>query len=358
MHAILARFTHAVRAEGGDRNRDIWLALTILHKRALSSAYALEQSVLRRLAMLAPHPEQEQQIGLPLDEGGELDSSDEAPAWMVPVLHDAARERRLLLAIAGAATVAARRETKLWAIARLLARLLKSGERGIVFTEYRDTLLHLESTSAVCLCGCFTAVSHAVERRLALEQFASGRHPILLATDAAGEGLNLHHHCRVVINLELPWNPTRLEQRAGRVDRIGQRRTVHAFHLIASDTAEMRILERLKWRIARARHAIDAADPLGSSTGDEEDAVSRLVIAGDTVASVPSAPGLEAFFHPGRSRANHAGSRMKRSWSMRGWCGVAHFSPERPRPSRRTCSRTGRRHSRGGDSFARRSGRT
>ena len=127
------------------------------------------------------------------------------------------------------------------------------------------------------------------ERRLALEQFASGRHPILLATDAAGEGLNLHHHCRVVINLELPWNPTRLEQRAGRVDRIGQRRTVHAFHLIASDTAEMRVLERLKWRIARAQHAIDAADPLGSSPGDEEDLVSRLVIAGETVASVSSA---------------------------------------------------------------------
>ena len=289
MHAILARFTHAVRAEGGERNRDVWLALTILHKRALSSAYALEQSVLRRLAMLAPCPEKEQQLGLPLDEGGELDSSDEAPAWMVPVLHDAARERRLLLAIASAAAVAARRETKVWAIARLLARLLRRGERGIVFTEYRDTLLHLRN-SLPFACAVLHGGLTRDERRLALEQFAGGRHPILLATDAAGEGLNLHHHCRVVINLELPWNPTRLEQRAGRVDRIGQRRTVHAFHLIASDTAEMRILERLTRRIARARHAIDAADPLGSSPGDEEDVVSRLVIAGDTAASVPSAP--------------------------------------------------------------------
>ena len=284
MHAILGRFTHAVRAEGGDRNREIWLALTILHKRALSSAYALEQSVLRRLSMPAPQPEHERQLGLPLGEGGELDPSDEAPAWMVPVLQDATHERRLLLAIAGAAKLAARRETKLCAIARLLARLLKRGERGIVFTEYRDTLLHLES-SLPFACALLHGGLTRVERRLALEQFASGRHPILLATDAAGEGLNLHHDCRVVINLELPWNPTRLEQRAGRVDRIGQRRTVHAFHLIASETAEMRILERLKGRIARARHAIDAADPLGSSTVDEEHAVSRLVIAGDTVAS-------------------------------------------------------------------------
>ncbi len=289
MHAILERFTHAVRAEGGDRDRDIWLTLTILHKRALSSAHALEQSVLRRLSMLAPHPEQEQQLGLPLDEGGELDPSDEAPAWMGPVLRDAARERRFLLALASAAKAAARRETKLCAMARLLARLLRRGERSIVFTEYRDTLLHLRS-SLPCACAVLHGGLTRVERRLALEQFASGRHPILLATDAAGEGLNLHHDCRVVINLELPWNPMRLEQRAGRVDRIGQRRTVHAFHLIASETAEIRILERLKERISRARHAIDAADPLGSSTTDEEKTMSRLVIAGDTTTSVPSAP--------------------------------------------------------------------
>jgi hypothetical protein len=73
------------------------------------------------------------------------------------------------------------------------------------------------------------------------------------------------------------------------VDRIGQRRTVHAFHLVANETAEMRILERLKWRIGRARHAIDAADPLGSSAGDEEDAVFHLVIEGDTFASASDA---------------------------------------------------------------------
>jgi superfamily II DNA or RNA helicase len=288
MHAILARFTHMVRAERGDRDRDVWLALTVLHKRALSSAYALEQSVLRRLAILAPCQEDSQQLGLPLDEGAELDSSDEAPAWIVPVLHDAARERLLLLDIATAAAVAARRETKLWAINRLLTRLLKRGERAIIFTEYRDTLLHLRKSlpfDGAVIHGGLTSD----ERRLALEQFVSGRHPILLTTDAAGEGLNLHHRCRVVINLELPWNPTRLEQRAGRVDRIGQRRTVHAFHLIASRTAEMRILERLKWRIGRARHAIDTADPLGSSAGDEENVVSHLVIEGNTSASASEA---------------------------------------------------------------------
>ena len=68
--------------------------------------------------------------------------------------------------------------------------------------------------------------THSRNGRAALDDFIEGRYRILLATDAASEGLNLHSKCRVVINLELPWNPMRLEQRIGRIDRIGQSRTV------------------------------------------------------------------------------------------------------------------------------------
>jgi superfamily II DNA/RNA helicase len=59
---------------------------------------------------------------------------------------------------------------------------------------------------------------------------------LLLATDAASEGLNLHHRCRFVVNLEIPWTPLRLEQRVGRVDRIGQARRVHAWNLVGVGT--------------------------------------------------------------------------------------------------------------------------
>ena len=76
-----------------------------------------------------------------------------------------------------------------------------------------------------------TAVLHGAmdrfERAAAVSRFNGGGARVLLATDAAGEGLNLQHRCRLVVNLELPWNPMRLEQRIGRVDRIGQSRTVH-----------------------------------------------------------------------------------------------------------------------------------
>jgi SNF2 family DNA or RNA helicase len=114
------------------------------------------------------------------------------------------------------------------------------------------------------------------ERAAALAAFSAAPSGVLLATDAAAEGLNLHSHCRLVVNLELPWNPMRLEQRIGRVDRIGQIRTVHAFHLVAIDTGELRIAARLRRRLSLAAADIDVPDPLG----DERRAV-RTIVTGD-----------------------------------------------------------------------------
>ena len=130
----------------------------------------------------------------------------------------------------------------------------------MVFTEYRDTLVHVREAVAPDAAILHGGMSRD-ERRAALAQFDRGA--VLLATDAAGEGLNLHHRSRVVINLELPWNPMRLEQRIGRVDRIGQQRRVHAFHLIAAGTDELTVRDRLLARLSRARADIGAADPLG-----------------------------------------------------------------------------------------------
>ena len=258
MHASLARFAKAVEREHGDRDPAIGLALATLRKRALSSAFSLEQSVQRRLAHLSSgHRDAGVQLQLPLDDrGGELDAADDLPRWTVPVLEDAREEQRLLGMLVHAAQRASIRETKLEALRRLLRRL---GEPAVVFTEYRDTLSHVRDVAVPDAAVLHGGLSRT-ERRAALDRFAAGR--VLLATDAAGEGLNLHHRCRIVINLELPWNPMRLEQRIGRVDRIGQQRRVHAFHLIARGTDEMGMLDRLASRVARARADIGASNPL------------------------------------------------------------------------------------------------
>ncbi len=287
MHALLARFTQAVRDEHGDAGA---LALSVLHKRALSSARSLERSIERRLTALAiDDAPGASQLLLPLDDGqGELNPADDAPAWDAGCsLADASRERRMLAALTTAANEAAAHETKIHALRRLLRRV---GEPAVVFTEYRDTLFHLRAALDRPVVLLHGGLSRA-ERAAALAEFSSGRCATLLATDAAGEGLNLHQRCRLVVNLELPWNPMRLEQRVGRVDRIGQQRTVHAVHLIARHTGEPQILDRLRARMARARADMNVPDPIGY---DEERAVAASMVGASVAADVadaqPAAP--------------------------------------------------------------------
>lgn len=276
MHALLHEFTRTVAAE---RSTDsVWLAASVLHKRALSSAQSLARSVERRLATIGLDSEEaDPQLALPLeDPDGELDALDAPPDWPADFgLRDRERERSLLLTLAMAAAAAARQETKLAAVERLLRRI---AEPVIIFTEYRDTLVQIRDVLARPVSVLHGGLSRE-ERRTALDDFVCGRSPILLATDTAGEGLNLQERCRVVINLELPWNPMRLEQRIGRVDRIGQRRTIHVFHLIARDSGEEDILDRLQARIARARRDIPVPDPLadefGAARSVEREAVER-----------------------------------------------------------------------------------
>jgi SNF2 family DNA or RNA helicase len=279
MHTLLQRYTQAVRADSLDREREPWLALSVLHKRAFSSAWSLAQSVDRRRLALATHGEanSEEQLSLPIgDPSGELVQADEAPSWPPELgLADTGREQRMLTQIANAARQASLHETKLAAIRRLLRR---ANEPAIVFTEYRDTLIQIARVigrPALVLHGGLSRD----ERATVLSRFAAGEMPLLLATDAAAEGLNLQSASRLVVNLELPWNPMRLEQRIGRVDRIGQTRRVHAFHFVASGTGEVRIFERLRERIALAKSEVGAPDPLGA---DEEQANARLAIEGAT----------------------------------------------------------------------------
>ena len=280
MHAHLIRYADAVRAERGrPRGAETLLALAVLHKRMLSSAWSLAQSVDRRLRALAAAGagDDGEQLLLPLgDPAGELTDADQPPAWPSTLaLADRERERRMLTALLTAARDASSRESKVRRLATLLRR---TREPAVVFTEYRDTLsrvLRSIARPAILLHGGL----RREERAEALQAFASAPAAVLLATDAAAEGLNLHHRCRIVVNLELPWNPSRLEQRIGRVDRIGQTRAVHAFHLVAVATGETVVLDRLRARIAVAESDVRAADPL--SDRSQECAIARVLLSGD-----------------------------------------------------------------------------
>ena len=129
---------------------------------------------------------------------------------------------------------------------------LKDG-RGklLVFTEHRDTLNHLREHLEAW--GYSTCEIHGGmnphERKRAQEEFRTTKQ-ICVATEAAGEGINLQF-CHLMVNYDLPWNPTRLEQRLGRIHRIGQVLECHAFNFVAAESEdgqpviEGRILQRL-----------------------------------------------------------------------------------------------------------------
>ncbi len=254
MHRLLEAYTARVCREaalrGDPRAR---LAAIVLRKRALSSAASLARSARKRLALLAgtTAPPPEFQLRLPLAEEDPLDDEEPDAVLAAPGLADAARERDWLTAVAEAAAHAAAAESKTRFLLRLLRRVR---EPVIVFTEYRDTLDRLHS--ALSNAHHKVLVLHGglpPSERSAIQMAFNHGGSLLLATDAASEGLNLHGRCRVVVHYELPWSPSRLEQRTGRVDRIGQHRVVHEIVLIAEDTAERLVLAPLTRRAARAR---------------------------------------------------------------------------------------------------------
>ncbi|HXH07559.1 MAG TPA: DEAD/DEAH box helicase, partial [Vicinamibacterales bacterium] len=290
MHRLLETYTRLVwRDAAGRADRDPLVAMIVLRKRALSGPFALLRSLVRRRAALAGEPPPAQ-LSLPFDPDDEhaAGTDDEEPVAVLSSrgLADAGRERALLDDLVEAARTAARAESKLAFLRRALRR---TREPAIVFTEYRDTLLHLAEQLAP---GERLALVHGglpgPSRREQLDRFTGGEARLLLATDAAGEGLNLHARCRWVIHYELPWNPMRLAQRTGRVDRLGQPRPVHAWHLVAADTAEQLVLARLAVRLETIRAATGRRYALGTAA---EHALAAAIVSGGPTPELPAASG-------------------------------------------------------------------
>ena len=129
-----------------------------------------------------------------------------------------------------------------------------SARKIIIFTEHRDTLEYLTERITGLLGQAESVVTihggvKREDRKKAQEQFTSNPNTaVLLATDAAGEGLNLQR-AHLMVNYDLPWNPNRIEQRFGRIHRIGQREVCHLWNMVAADTREgdvfLRLLEKI-----------------------------------------------------------------------------------------------------------------
>ncbi|MSW64031.1 MAG: DEAD/DEAH box helicase [Actinobacteria bacterium] len=289
------------RAErvGGQRKNTVGFALTVLQRRLASSPAAIHQSLIRRLARLSdkrtdllsskgswqPPPvdldDWDNDVLLPETmELTEDELADGATAAQTVAELDAeiAEVRALTDAAAGVRAASTDRKwAELHAILRDRADVL--GNHGeprkiIVFTEHRDTLDYLASRIRSTMGDASVVTIHGGlprdARRRAVSDFShrpSSR--VLVATDAAGEGLNLQA-AHLVVNYDLPWNPNRIEQRFGRVHRIGQTEVCRLWNLVATNTREGEVFSRLLEKIEEQREAYGGKvfDVLGKSFAD------------------------------------------------------------------------------------------
>jgi superfamily II DNA or RNA helicase len=134
-------------------------------------------------------------------------------------------------------------------------------QKLVIFTEHRDTLSYLE-TRITTLLGRKEAVvlihggMGREERMKAQESFKHDPEVnVLIATDAAGEGINLQR-AHLMVNYDLPWNPNRIEQRFGRIHRIGQTEVCHLWNLIADETREGDVYRTLLEKLEQARQSL------------------------------------------------------------------------------------------------------
>ena len=274
----------------GKRRNTVGFALTVLQRRLASSPQAIYRSLERRAARLERRKQEvlaggtvaEPKAADVIGAADEFDDDEFSAGEMEEFeeeLVDAATAARtveeldaelldLADLIKAAARVRASDTDRKWSELRTILEdntLATTGggddrRKLIVFTEHRDTLDYLARRIGSLL-GRPEAVKaihggvRRTDRRQITEEFTHNPDvQILLATDAAGEGLNLQA-AHLMVNYDLPWNPNRIEQRFGRIHRIGQQEVCRLWNLVADNTREGDVFTRLLFKIEEQRKA-------------------------------------------------------------------------------------------------------
>lgn len=136
-------------------------------------------------------------------------------------------------------------------------KIKKGKEKLLIFTESRDTMEYL--LEKIKKWGYTTTFIHGgmnLDKRIQAEHNFNEEVQIMVATEAAGEGINLQRACWLMVNYDIPWNPNRLEQRMGRIHRYGQQNEVHIHNLVASDTREGKILVKIFDKLDKIREQL------------------------------------------------------------------------------------------------------
>jgi superfamily II DNA or RNA helicase len=250
--AVTAYVRHGYNQSLKTKQRHIGFLMILMQRLVTSSTSAIRTTLERRLEALR-HPSG-QQPGL-FDEEGWLELDGEGQVSTVIDMagwRDELAEVETLLEMARL-TEAAASDAKAEALLELIYRLQQEEQepdlKVLVFTEFVPTQKML--SEFLSQRGISVAVLHgglALEQRVAAQKAFAKDAQVLVSTDAGGEGLNLQF-CHVIVNFDMPWNPMRVEQRIGRVDRIGQAKVVRAVNFVLEDTVEHRVRDVLEQKL-------------------------------------------------------------------------------------------------------------
>jgi SNF2 family DNA or RNA helicase len=312
---VREEFNRAEALENDKRAGTVGFALTILQRRLASSPEAIYQSLRRRRERLESRLGELEILRrggqaapilasfVPAFNSEDLDDLDEAPDNEVEkieeeILDQATASRSIAelqieigtLKDLETSALAVRRsgnDTKWMELAGLLGEIFTAVAVGhriaqtvapygsgkipphspsqhqklVIFTEHRDTLNYLEDriTKFLGRREAVVLIHGGIGREERLKVQESFRHDpevqVLLATDAAGEGINLQR-AHLMVNYDLPWNPNRIEQRFGRIHRIGQTEVCHLWNLVAEETREGDVYRKLLEKLEQARQSL------------------------------------------------------------------------------------------------------
>jgi superfamily II DNA or RNA helicase len=303
-------FNNADKLNNEKRKGTVGFALTLLQRRLASSPEAIYQSLRRRLERLEDRLREEKLLrrgsaiptaklaDTPELSDEDIDDLDDAPEAEL----EQAEEKIVDQSTASQTIAELEKEIlELRALAHEAARLRRTGNdrkwqrlsetldlpemfdanknrrKLVIFSEHRDTLNYLVERLADRLGNqnavvCIHGGTPRERRRQIQEAFENDPEVlVLVATDAAGEGINLHSRAHLMVNYDLPWNPNRIEQRFGRIHRIGQREVCHLWNLVAYETREGEVWHRLLKKLQTQRERLGGAvfDVLGQVFRDE-----------------------------------------------------------------------------------------
>jgi Helicase conserved C-terminal domain len=258
---------HFYRLAQKENRKALGFLMTLYRKRLTSSFYAIRESLQRRLEGIKE---------ISLDDLSDLDDADDAvitglEAYLkepvdpkeIEYLEDLLRKFENT-----------GEDSKLSHFITILRQELSQRESAIIFTQYTDTMDYLREnlqqlygSQVACYSGRGGELYRdeewqVVPKEQIKHQFREGEIKILLCTESASEGLNLQT-CGVLINYDLPWNPMRVEQRIGRIDRIGQvYPTVNIHNFYYDGTVEAKVYRKLRDRIDAFQSVVGNLQPI------------------------------------------------------------------------------------------------